>query len=162
MVEKVRNRRSFFLGPKLTMRNQEGQHRRAEILSIRDTKGGRQFYCNFDNFNKRLDEWVPVSRIDFDREIEWPNPEKDKPKDAKGKKGTSQPSKKTVPPKKGQKRPSKREQSVPSEATTPHPWTGRHSARPRCEPNQSLNRSAHEHRRLGRIAGTDTERREWR
>jgi histone acetyltransferase HTATIP len=35
-------------------------------------------------------------------------------------------SKKTVPPKKGQKRPAKREQSVISEATTPHPWSGKH------------------------------------
>ncbi|SPO03207.1 probable Histone acetyltransferase esa-1 [Cephalotrichum gorgonifer] len=105
------------------MVEKDGQHRRAEILSIRDTKRGRQFYCNFDNFNKRLDEWVPVSRIDFTQDIEWPNPEKDKQKDGKLKKGTSQPAKKTVPPKKGQKRPAKREQSVPSETTTPHPWT---------------------------------------
>lgn len=64
-----------------------------------------------------------MSRIDFAQEIEWPNPEKDKPKEGKGKKGTSQPAKKTVP-KKGQKRPSKREQSVTSETATPHPWTG--------------------------------------
>jgi len=70
-----------------------------------------------------LDEWVPVSRIDFTKEIEWPNPEKDKPKEGKGKKGSSQPAKKTVP-KKGQKRPSKREQSVTSEAATPRPWSG--------------------------------------
>ncbi|KEZ39802.1 hypothetical protein SAPIO_CDS9781 [Scedosporium apiospermum] len=106
----------------IAMVEKDGQPRRAEILSIRDTKSGRQFYCNFDNFNKRLDEWVPVSRIDFTKEIEWPNPEKDKPKEGKGKKGSSQPAKKTVP-KKGQKRPSKREQSVTSEAATPRPWS---------------------------------------
>lgn len=101
----------------------DGQARRAEILSIKDTKSGRQFYCNFDNFNKRLDEWVPVKRIDFDQDVEWPNPDKDKPKDGKIKKGTAGPkknsvSKKNVP----QKRPGKREQSVASEAVTPHPW----------------------------------------
>lgn len=146
---------------------QGDQYRRAEILGIRDTKSGRHFYCNFDNFNKRLDEWVPVSRIDFDRDVEWPNPDKDKPKDAKGKKSTSQPSKKTVPSKKGQKRklePSvstegpqkrRREQSVTSDAPTPHPWTGTCSTlltfliRSCSQANQLV--------RLRRIAGTNTE-----
>ncbi|EQB48806.1 hypothetical protein CGLO_11922 [Colletotrichum gloeosporioides Cg-14] len=106
----------------IAMVNKEGVPRRAEILSIKETKSGRQFYCNFDNFNKRLDEWVPTSRIDFDQDVEWPNPDKDKPKDAKTKKGTAT-SKKAQPAKKSQKRPAKREQSAPSEAATPHPWT---------------------------------------
>ncbi|PSR90612.1 histone acetyltransferase ESA1-like protein [Coniella lustricola] len=102
----------------------EGQPRRAEILGIRDTKSGRQYYCNFDNFNKRLDEWVPVSRIDFEHDVEWPNPDKDKPKDGKTKKGANTPAKKSVPGKRPQKRPpAKREQSITSEAQTPHPWT---------------------------------------
>ncbi|KAF6805637.1 histone acetyltransferase esa1 [Colletotrichum sojae] len=105
----------------IAMVNKEGVPRRAEILSIKETKSGRQFYCNFDNFNKRLDEWVPTSRIDFEQDVEWPNPEKDKPKDAKSKKGTAT-SKKQVS-KKSQKRPAKREQSAPSETATPHPWS---------------------------------------
>ncbi|QPH04602.1 Histone acetyltransferase [Epichloe festucae Fl1] len=100
----------------------DGQPRRAEILSIKETKSGKQFYCNFDNFNKRLDEWVPVARIDFTQDVEWPNPDKDKPKDPKAKKAPSQ-IKRAPPPRKGQKRPSKREQSANSEAATPHPWT---------------------------------------
>ena len=98
----------------------DGQPRRAEILSIKDTKSGRQFYCNFDNFNKRLDEWVPIRRIDFDQDVEWPDPDKNKPKDGKGKNSTV--SKKRVA-NKAPKRPGKREQSIISEATTPHPWT---------------------------------------
>ena len=104
----------------------DGQPRRAEILSIRETKSGRQFYCNFDNFNKRLDEWVPVARIDFEQDVEWPNPDKDKQKDAKVKKMVAVP-KKSQPSKKAQKKVGKREQSVISEGghppTTPHPWT---------------------------------------
>jgi histone acetyltransferase HTATIP len=56
----------------------DGARRRAEILSIKETKSGRQFYCNFDNFNKRLDEWVPASRIDWDQDVEWPSNEKTK------------------------------------------------------------------------------------
>lgn len=106
--------------------NKDGTPRRAEILSIKTTKSGKQFYCNFDNFNKRLDEWVPLARIDFTQDVEWPNPEKDKPKDNKTKKATV-PAKKQVA-KKTQKRPppGKREQSVVSvsETATPHPWTG--------------------------------------
>lgn len=101
----------------------DGQPRRAEILSIKETKSGRQFYCNFDNFNKRLDEWVPVARIDFDQDVEWPNPEKDKQKDTKTKKTAAVP-KKAPPSKKAQKKVGKREQSEPgSEGQTPHPWT---------------------------------------
>ncbi|KAK4229920.1 acyl-CoA N-acyltransferase [Podospora fimiseda] len=100
----------------------DGEARRAEILSIKETKSGRQYYCNFDNFNKRLDEWVPVSRIDFDKPVEWPNPDKDKQKDdKKGKKTTAAVSKKQ-PSKKNSRRVSKREQSIASEDQT-HPWS---------------------------------------
>ncbi|KAK3940129.1 histone acetyltransferase [Diplogelasinospora grovesii] len=99
----------------------DGQPRRAEILSIRETKSGRQFYCNFDNFNKRLDEWVPVGRIDFEQDVDWPNPDKDKQKDGKMKKAST--AQKKIPGKKTQKRVGKREQSVASEGQTPHPWT---------------------------------------
>ncbi|KAI1815363.1 acyl-CoA N-acyltransferase [Poronia punctata] len=112
----------------IAMVEKDGQARRAEILSIKDTKSGRQFYCNFDNYNKRLDEWVPSKRIDFDQEVEWPNPEKDKQKEGKGKNAPV--SKKKAPPSKAQKRPSKREQSVASEAVTPHPWPENSDTRP--------------------------------
>lgn len=101
----------------------DGLPRRAQILSIKETRSGRQFYCNFDNFNKRLDEWVPLARIDFDQEVEWPNPDKDKQKDGKTKKGSTTQNKKSQPPKKAQKKLGKREQSVASEGQTPHPWT---------------------------------------
>ncbi|ODA79723.1 hypothetical protein RJ55_05317 [Drechmeria coniospora] len=101
----------------------DGQPRRAEILSIKETKSGKQFYCNFDNFNKRLDEWVPVARIDFSQDVEWPNPDKDKAKDSKANKRLQSQSRKSQVSKKTQRRPGKREQSVQSETTTPHPWS---------------------------------------
>ncbi|TDZ14789.1 Histone acetyltransferase esa-1 [Colletotrichum orbiculare MAFF 240422] len=101
----------------IAMVKKDNVPRRAEILSIKETKSGRQFYCNFDNFNKRLDEWVPTFRIDFEQDVEWPNPDKDKPKDPKSKKGTATSKKQNS--KKSQKRPAKREQSAPSEAATP-------------------------------------------
>ena len=105
------------------MVEKEGQPRRAEILSVKETKSGRQFYCNFDNFNKRLDEWVPLARIDFDQDVEWPSPEKEKQKDGKLKKGSTAPGKKNQAPKKAQKKIGKREQSVASEGQTPIPFT---------------------------------------
>ncbi|KAM3067229.1 Histone acetyltransferase [Clarireedia jacksonii] len=103
----------------IAMVQKDGALRRAEILSIKETKSGRQFYCNFDNFNKRLDEWVPAHRIDFSQDVEWPAPEK--PKD---KTKAAPAAKKTVATKKGQKRQvpaSKREDSVVSEGST-QPW----------------------------------------
>jgi histone acetyltransferase HTATIP len=106
----------------------DGKPRRAEILSIKETKSGRQYYCNFDNFNKRLDEWVPIARIDFTQDVEWPSPEKPKEK-----KALAPVAKKTVALKKGQKRPlPTREASVASEASTPRPWND--SQKPSPEP----------------------------
>lgn len=107
----------------LLIPRQDGALRRAEILSIKETKSGRQFYCNFDNFNKRLDEWVPAIRIDFTQDVEWPAPEKPKEKSKAPPAG-----KKTiVGNKKNQKRPtqaSKREDSVVSESgSNAPPWS---------------------------------------
>lgn len=101
------------------MVEKDGRPRRAEILSIKETKSGRQFYCNFDNFNKRLDEWVPAIRIDFTQDVEWPSPEKPKEKKA----AAAVPKKTAVVLKKNQKRAAAtRETSVTSEGT-PRPWT---------------------------------------
>ncbi|KAH9286861.1 Histone acetyltransferase KAT5 [Echinococcus granulosus] len=44
----------------------------AEILSIKKTESGFIYYVHFDDFNKRLDEWVEQSRIDFDK-LEYPS-----------------------------------------------------------------------------------------
>jgi histone acetyltransferase HTATIP len=101
----------------------DGHDRRAEILSIKITRSGKHFYCNFDNFNKRLDEWVPATRIRFDVDVEWPNPDKDKQKDVKAKKAPAA-SKKNQAIKKAPKRPAKKELSGASDATPVHPWTG--------------------------------------
>lgn len=111
------------------MVEKDGQARRAEILSIKETKSGRQFYCNFDNFNKRLDEWVPAARIDFGQDVEWPSTEKTK----EGKKAIAAtkapakaPTKASAATKKGQKRTAAtREASeAASEGSSSHPWPG--------------------------------------
>lgn len=39
-------------------------------------KGKPTFYVHYQEFNKRLDEWVPAERIDLSQEVEWPLPEK--------------------------------------------------------------------------------------
>ncbi|RKF76403.1 Histone acetyltransferase esa-1 [Golovinomyces cichoracearum] len=102
----------------IAMVMKDGEPRKAEILSIKETKSGKQFYCNFDNFNKRLDEWVPVTRIDFSQIVEWPNT--DKPKETKKQSLSGQ--KKTIGQKKRQKRVG-RAVSITSEGGNSHPWT---------------------------------------
>ncbi|KAI1938557.1 Histone acetyltransferase [Ophidiomyces ophidiicola] len=54
----------------------DGGHRKAEILSMRQRKDGPSFYVHYVDFNKRLDEWIPASRIDLSKEVEWPLPER--------------------------------------------------------------------------------------
>ena len=53
----------------------DGEYRRAEILSIQERKGEPHYYVHYEDFNKRLDEWVPPSRLDLTQEVEWPRPE---------------------------------------------------------------------------------------
>ena len=66
---------------------QDGEIRKAEILSIQTRKGAPTFYVHYDEFNKRLDEWVVADRIDLSQEVEWPLPEKP---DAKNKQKSNQ------------------------------------------------------------------------
>ncbi|KAI0703358.1 histone acetyltransferase ESA1 [Cerioporus squamosus] len=81
------------------------EERLAEILSIRDkptnTYGARavkkeedvrpedrlEFFVHWDQFNKRLDEWVSGSRLVLGRDLEWPRPKATPaPKKIQGKK----------------------------------------------------------------------------
>lgn len=59
-----------------SMVEKDGEIRKAEILSIKQRKGGLSFYVHYVDFNKRLDEWVNADRIDLSQEVEWPAPEK--------------------------------------------------------------------------------------
>lgn len=84
------------------------EYRKAEILWARETKAdppGLEYYVHYVEFNKRLDEWVPFSRLDFTKEIEFPKPE---PKKSKGRDNTA-----TPPPSK------KQGTSTPMRAGTP-------------------------------------------
>ena len=65
----------------------------------------REFFVHWDQFNKRLDEWVSGSRIVLNRDLEWPRP-----------KLPVQPNKKTTPAKKPGKAP--RAQSLLRKATS--------------------------------------------
>ena len=53
-------------------RPQDGEKRKAEILSIQTRKGKPNYYVHYEDFNKRLDEWVQPERIDLSQEVEWP------------------------------------------------------------------------------------------
>ncbi|KAF2750498.1 histone acetyltransferase ESA1 [Sporormia fimetaria CBS 119925] len=104
----------------------DGEKRKAEILSIGQRGGQLKVYVHYEDFNKRLDEWIPATRIDFSREVEWPAPDDADKKDKKTNK------KKEVPGKADQKNP-KRSRSkldreisaTPSDAT---PGLGRRAS----------------------------------
>nr|KAG5714602.1 hypothetical protein BaRGS_007048 [Batillaria attramentaria] len=51
----------------------------AEILSKKDINGKGLYYIHFDDFNKRLDEWVPEERMDLTR-VEQPKKDAKTPK----------------------------------------------------------------------------------
>ncbi|KAG2225466.1 hypothetical protein INT45_010293 [Circinella minor] len=62
---------------------QDYEYRKAEILWARETKSdppGLEYYVHYVEFNKRLDEWVDFSRLDFNRDIEFPKPDQKKNK----------------------------------------------------------------------------------
>lgn len=67
---------------------EDSEFRCAEILSSRDTPAhGLEYYVHYTEFNKRLDEWVSIKRLDFTRPIEFPvkkNLKQDPPKKGRG------------------------------------------------------------------------------
>jgi len=70
-------------------------------------RGDQYFYVHYEEFNKRLDEWVSSSRLDLTKEVEWPSVEKpdvNKNKKAPGKLDTSQAGNATVSGPKSTKR----------------------------------------------------------
>lgn len=54
----------------------DGEKRLAEILGTRMRKGDLEFYVHYQEFNKRLDEYVSQSRLDLTMQVEWPKPDK--------------------------------------------------------------------------------------
>jgi histone acetyltransferase HTATIP len=92
----------------------EQEERLAEILSIRERPQSRysvrrkaaeeaadvkpedklEYFVHWDQFNKRLDEWVSGSRLVLNRDLEWPRPK-------------APPAPKKAPPQKAPKAPSK-------------------------------------------------------
>ncbi|ODV96650.1 hypothetical protein PACTADRAFT_48479 [Pachysolen tannophilus NRRL Y-2460] len=67
--------------------DKEGKYRLAEILSVHIRNSKKVFYVHYDDFNKRLDEWIDASRIDFKKPIKFPKPKTPK-KDEKKKEAT--------------------------------------------------------------------------
>ncbi|KAF2728973.1 hypothetical protein EJ04DRAFT_516270 [Polyplosphaeria fusca] len=82
----------------------DGEKRKAEILHMRSRRGKPSFYVHYEDFNKRLDEWIDADRIDLSREVEWPAPEKPEKK-------KSAPSQKNQAPSKSDQKNLKRSRS---------------------------------------------------
>lgn len=83
------------------------------------TDDAQEYFVHWDQFNKRLDEWIPPERVLLVRELEWPRPKQ--PKHAGG--GASAPSKapsKAQQPSKGNApRNKKNGQLLQAQASTP-------------------------------------------
>ncbi|KAF1993301.1 histone acetyltransferase ESA1 [Amniculicola lignicola CBS 123094] len=95
------------------------EKRKAEILGIQPRRGKPSFYVHYEEFNKRLDEWVPPERLDLTREVEWPAPEKADKKKSSSSKATPAPPK--VDPKNLKRSRSKLDREIsatPSESTS--------------------------------------------
>jgi histone acetyltransferase HTATIP len=110
----ILNRTHFFdrVGVKAFV-EKDGEKRKAEILSIQSKRSGTyKYYVHYEDFNKRLDEWITPERFDLDREVEWPAPEKPEKKKSAG-----PPNKASKADKKTQKKSSKAELESPASAT---------------------------------------------
>ncbi|KAF2396609.1 histone acetyltransferase ESA1 [Trichodelitschia bisporula] len=75
------------------MARKNDELRKAEILSVQERKGGLYFYVHYEEFNKRLDEWISSERFDLSKEVEWPAPEKPEKKAPKSKASLAEPKK---------------------------------------------------------------------
>lgn len=73
------------------LKNGEGWHS-AEILSKKEVGGKPLYYVHFDDFNKRLDEWVPEERMDLTKVEMVKKDAKAPKKDSKAGEETSRPS----------------------------------------------------------------------
>ncbi|ORX49439.1 hypothetical protein DM01DRAFT_1338118 [Hesseltinella vesiculosa] len=74
----------------------ESEFRMAEVFMERSTPArGVEFYVHYVEFNKRLDEWVSIQRLDFTRTITFPVVKK---KNANNKKGRPLPKESSIPP----------------------------------------------------------------
>lgn len=63
----------------------DGEFRLAEILQQHMKKGRIVYYVHYQEFNKRLDEWIEIPRIDFKRAIISPEVKVDSKKEGKSK-----------------------------------------------------------------------------
>lgn len=67
----------------------DGEQRIAEILSVHVKKGRKVFYVHYEDFNKRLDEWIELDRIDFTQPVQFPKPATPKKENKSSKKTTT-------------------------------------------------------------------------
>lgn len=65
-TEKKYSAEDIVLGCKIYVRK-DGECRLAEVLQEHTKKGRKVYYIHYQEFNKRLDEWIELDRIDFAR-----------------------------------------------------------------------------------------------
>ncbi|CUM67176.1 uncharacterized protein PRCAT00004869001 [Priceomyces carsonii] len=58
--------------------SKDGEYRLAEVLQEHVKKGKKVYYVHYQDFNKRLDEWISADRIDYSRAMVLPEVKADK------------------------------------------------------------------------------------
>lgn len=82
-------------------------------------RGGQlKVYVHYEDFNKRLDEWIPATRIDFSKEVEWPAPEKPDKKKASSNQKKDAPGKADKNLKRSRSKLDREISATPSESTS--------------------------------------------
>lgn len=69
-------------GCKVYVFKEDGK-RLAEILQIHFKKGKKRFYVHYQDYNKRLDEWISPDRVDYTRQMTLPEENKEEKKPQK-------------------------------------------------------------------------------
>ncbi|KAK6200502.1 acyl-CoA N-acyltransferase [Scheffersomyces amazonensis] len=111
----------------------DNELRLAEILQQHMKKGKRVYYVHYQEFNKRLDEWISTDRINYNRALIFPEVKTDKKDDKKDNKSK----------KKSSKQKSKNDKSTPmsqqkSETGTPQPGDSENAETPGGEDEMDL------------------------
>lgn len=75
----------------------DGEKRKGELLHIRTRKNAQEYFIHYVDFNKRLDEWVSVDRIDLEQSVTFPRPEQKKEQKKSAPKKTTLKKQKTEP-----------------------------------------------------------------
>lgn len=63
MSSEISNTHPLTIGHKIVVQYRDGSHRLAKIIEKNEKSGSWQYYVHYFDFNRRMDEWLDISRI---------------------------------------------------------------------------------------------------